>query len=129
MGNWVVRAGEAQPGQLVKGYREHLGAPGVYGFSVQYNPGSSVDDLARAGAFSNGQISYQDEDVLQAVVARLGYRLGFIRTPGGVYHHTCAVLYDAAGAMLHTLPLDLAQALSAAFLRIPNPQRQPYRRP
>lgn len=124
-----MRAGEAQPGQLMKGYREHLGARGVYGFSVQYNPGSSVDDLAREGAFSNGQISYQDEDVLQAVVASLGYRLGFIPTPGGVYHHTCMVLYGAAGAMLHTLPLDVAQALSAAFLRMPNPHRRLYRRP
>lgn len=129
MGEWVVRAGEAKPDQLIKGYREHLGALGTYGISVQYNPGSAVDDLARAGSFSNGQISYQDEDVLQAAVAPLGYQLSVIQTPGAGYHHTCAVLYDATGTMLHALPPDAALALSAAFIRMVNPHRNPYRRP
>jgi hypothetical protein len=129
MGEWIVRAGEARPDQLIKGYREHLGALGVYGFSVQYNPGSTVDALALAGAFSNGQISYQDEDVLQAAVAPLSYRLSIIQTPGSGYHHTCAVLYDATGTMLHALPPDAALALSNAFIRMTNPHRLPYRRP
>src|SRR5262249_22731600 len=97
-----------------------------YGFSVQYNPGSTVDVLAREGAFSNGRISYQDEGALQAAVASLGrgYRLGLVSTPGSGYHHTCTVIYDATGAMLHTLPRDAAQAISAAFLRMPNPHQR-----
>jgi hypothetical protein len=32
---WVVRAGEAKPVDLMKGHKEHLGVPGLYGFSVQ----------------------------------------------------------------------------------------------
>jgi hypothetical protein len=83
-------------------------------------------DLARAGQFSNGQISYQDEDVLQAAVAPLGYRLGLIPTPGKGYHQTCAVIYDVMGVMLHTLPLDAAQAISGALLRMRNPHQAPY---
>jgi hypothetical protein len=54
----------------------------------------------------------------------LGYRLGFIPTPGSGYHHTCAVIYDATDAMLHALPLDAAQAISNAFLHMPNPHRR-----
>lgn len=65
--------------------------PGVYGFSVQYNAGSSVDELAQAGKFRNARISFQDEDVLQAALAPLGYRLVLIQTPGGGYHHTLTV--------------------------------------
>jgi hypothetical protein len=33
---WVVRAGEANAADLVKGYSQHLGVAGLYGFSVQY---------------------------------------------------------------------------------------------
>lgn len=73
MGTWVVRAGETQAKFLIDGYVEHRRMPGVYGFSVQYNAGSSVDDLARAGRFRNTRISFQEEDVLQAAVAPLGY--------------------------------------------------------
>lgn len=123
MGNWVVRAGEAQPQYLIDGYVQHKGALGVYGFSVQYNPGSSVDELAQVGRFRNATISYQDEDVLQTAVAALGYRLGFIPTPGAGYHHTCTVIYDAAGTMLHALPMAAAVAISSAFQRTPNPYR------
>ena len=65
--------------------------------------------------------------MLQAAIAPLGYRLGFIQTPGKGYHHTCTVLYDASGAMLHTLPPAAVQAISGAFLRMPNPHRVPMR--
>jgi hypothetical protein len=33
------------------------------------------------------------------------------------------VIFDAAGVMLQTLPLDAAQAISGAFLRMPIPHR------
>lgn len=33
--NWVVRGGYATPDRLQNGSKDHLGAPGVYGFSVQ----------------------------------------------------------------------------------------------
>jgi hypothetical protein len=123
MGNWVVRAGEAQPQHLMDGYVQHKRVLSVYGFSVQYNAGSSVDELARAGQFRNTRISYQDEDVLQAAVASLGYRLEFIQTPGGGFHHTCAMIYGATGAILHALPPDAAMTISAAFQRKRNPHQ------
>lgn len=103
------------------GYVQHKRALSVYGFSVQYNAGSSVDELARAGQFIYTRISYRDEDVLQAAVAPLGYRLEFIQTHGGGYHHTCAVIYDATGTMLQALPLDAAVVIGNAFQRKRNP--------
>ncbi|HKV83646.1 MAG TPA: hypothetical protein VJN88_03760 [Ktedonobacterales bacterium] len=123
MGSWVVRAGEAQAQFLVDGYVEHRRMPGVYGFSVQYNAGSSVDDLALAGRFRNTRISFQDEDALQAVVAPLGYRLEFIPSPGGGFHHTCTLIEVATGAPLHALPANAASALSNAFQRMRNPHQ------
>jgi hypothetical protein len=120
-----VRAGEAQPEHLVNGYVQHKRALSVYGLSVQYNAGSSVDELSRAGRFRNTQISYQDEDALQAAVAPLGYRLEFIQTPGVGFHHTCSVISVATWLMLHVLPHDVAAAMSNAFRRMRNPHQAP----
>ncbi len=123
---WVVRAGESKPRDLQAKYLEHTQAPSVWGFSVQYDQAASVDDVARAGAFPNGQISYQQEQVLATALLALGYRMRLVRTPGRGYHHTFMVLYDASGVMLHTLPLDAATALHQTFFHIPNPHRVPY---
>lgn len=125
--NWVVRAGVAKPLDLIKGYTEHLGALGTYGFSVQYNPGSDIDELARAGQHPNATISIATEDALQAAVMPLGYHLGFIRTPGHGYHHTCTVVYDTQQSVMQVLPQVVAEALSATFQRMPNPHR--WKRP
>ena len=49
MGEIVLRAGTAKADLLISGYEEHLGARGVYGFSVQYAPGRTWQELAQAG--------------------------------------------------------------------------------
>jgi hypothetical protein len=57
--NWVVRAGVAtRPQQLIDGTRQHMGMRGLFGFSVQYYPGLTVDELARYGRFPHPTISY-----------------------------------------------------------------------
>ena len=126
MANWVVRAGIAEPKLLIAGYRLHLGVPGLYGCSVQYAPGRSIAELARAGQFKNTQISYATEDALAAALMPIGYAIRLVRSPGRGLHHTLAILYDASGTMLQQLPADAAQALSSAFRRRPNPFPVPY---
>ena len=80
---WVVRGGIATPDNLRAGYREHLGALGVFGCSVQYQPGRTLDQLAAAGRFRHGRISYAAGENLKSAAARLGYELAFAKTPGG----------------------------------------------
>ena len=126
--DWVVRAGEARAAFLINGYVRHQGVPGsLYGFSVQYAPGlgMSVEDLARAGQFPNGQISYAHDSDLLTALTPLGYRMRLIASPGRGFHHTFAVLYNANGVMLTTLPQDAADALDRVFQRRPNPHRKP----
>jgi hypothetical protein len=123
--NWVVRAGIASAQSLMAGYRPHIGAPGLVGCSVQYAPGRTVEELARAGQFKNLQISYATEGVLQAALSPLGYRMQLVRSPGKGFHHTLVVLYDPGGAMLQRLPRDAAEALSRSFQRRPNPYPVP----
>ena len=123
---WVVRAGIAVPPTLKAGYRKHRQMPHVWGFSVQYDMSASVNELARAGQFSNKQISYQEEAVLAMVLASLGYTMRLVKSPGIGYHHTFVVLYDASGVMLQALPDDAAAALDRALIRIMNPHPTPY---
>ncbi len=126
--DWVVRAGEAQVSSLIKGYGRHRGVLGVlYGFSVQYAPGQkkSVEELAKAGQFPNGQISYALDVDLVAALAPLGYQMRLIASPGQGFHHTFAVLFDATGVMLQTLPQDAATAISRTFKRRVNPYQTP----
>lgn len=122
---WVVRAGVATARTLIDGYRQHLGVPGLAGCSVQYAPGQSIDELARAGQFKNKQISFATEDELAAAIQPLGYALRLIASPGKGYHHTLVVLYDASGRMLQRLPPDVADALSRTFQQRPNPYPVP----
>jgi hypothetical protein len=120
---WVVRAGEAKPVDLMKGYKEHLGVPGLYGFSVQYHAALSWHDLARAGQYPNAQVSIAQEHDLLAALQSLGYRIQLVPSPGAGYHHTFAALYDAVGTMLTQLPLIVAQKLHDTFTQRPNPYR------
>lgn len=127
---WVVRAGEAKAVDLVKGYREHLGVPGLYGFSVQYQVGLPWQELARAGRYPNARVSIAEDDDLRAALRSLGYDLRLVPSPGAGYHHTFVVLYDATGAMLTQLPLPVAQQLHETFAQAPNPHRvRPGRTP
>jgi hypothetical protein len=120
---WVVRAGVATAQRLIEGYAQHKGAPGLYGFSVQYAPGATVEQLAQAGRFPHAQISYATDDALQAALAPLGYTMRLVKSPGSGYHHTFAVLYDGGGTMAQVLPPDAAQAISQAFQQRANPAR------
>ena len=101
---WVVRAGEAKPDKLQDGYTRHEAVPTVYGFSVQYAAGRSLNELAFAGQFLNSQISYAYDDELAAALLPLGYVMKLVPTPGRGFHHTFMVLYDANGAILTKLP-------------------------
>jgi RHS repeat-associated protein len=117
--NWVVRGGTAAPDNLQKGYGPHDQVPGLYGFSVQYQPGKTLDQLAQAGQFKNKQISYQTDLILIGAAVALGYGALLVPSPGPGYHADFEVLQN--GVVLQQLPTDLADALSAAFIRKPNP--------
>lgn len=121
--SWVVRAGEAKAADLMVGYAPHHAVSGLIGFSVQYAPGKTVDELAQAGRFPNAQVSYQDEAQLVQATLPLGYRLEVVPSPGVGFHATCTVIYDANGTVMPTLPLVVAQALEAAFRRKLNSHR------
>lgn len=126
---WVVRAGEAKAADLEWGYSLHRQVPGLYGFSVQYEPGKTVDELAQAGQFPNAQISYAEEAALNLAIRPFGCTMRLVKSPGNGYHHTFAVVYDATGAIQQRLPHAVAQALAAAFQQMPNSHRVPRRKP
>ncbi len=127
---WVVRAGEANAGDLVMGYRQHLGVAGLYGFSVQFDSTLPWQELARAGQFPNAQVSIAQERDLRNALQSLGYDFRLVPSPGAGYHHTFVVLYDATGNMLTQLPLPVAQELHDTFTQVPNPHRvRPRRTP
>lgn len=126
---WVVRGGEAKAADLIAGYALHRLVPGLYGFSVQYDPGKSIEELAQAGQFPNATISYEDERALAQAVEQFGYNMKLVSSPGRGYHHTFCVLYDASNVVQMRLPDSVAQALSATFRRAPNPYRVLRRRP
>jgi hypothetical protein len=116
--HWVVRGGMATPRQLQAGTAKHRGVPdppGLYGFSVQYQPGKTIEELTVAGKFRHAQISVTTEADLVAAGVSAGYSVNIVKSPGGGYHHTVQVPFP--------LPLDLAAALSAVFTQRPNPAR------
>jgi len=116
--HWIVRGGVATPSQLQAGTTQHRGIPdppGLCGFSVQYQPGKTVKELAAAGRFRNAQISVTTEEELIAAGLAAGYPVKVVKSPGTGYHHTVQVPCP--------LPLDLAEALSATFIQMSNPAR------
>jgi len=119
--NWVVRAGLAKTERLQAGFQEHLGAPGVFGFSVQYEPGRTIEELAAAGRFPNGQISYAADTALSDAARNLGYDLALIKTPGRGFHYTLGLRASATSDIVQQLPDDVAQAFEAVFQQRDNP--------
>ena len=116
--HWVVRGGIATPQQLQAGTVKHRGVPeppGLFGFSVQYQPGKTVTELAIAGKFRHARISVTTDDALIAIGVSTGYVVRLIQSPGGGYHHTVQVPFP--------LPWELAEALSAVFTPMANPAR------
>ena len=123
MDEWVVRAGIADAQRLMAGYVRHLGYPNqqIYGCSVQYQPGLGIDELARAGRFPNGQISYAQRTALEAALLPLNYTMELRHTKGTGYHNTLMLLYNTAKVLQTSLPQDVADALAAVFQRKRNP--------
>jgi hypothetical protein len=115
--NWVVRGGQATPERLQRGTAEHLAVSGLFGFSVQYQPGQSVAALAAAGRFPNAQISVSTDERLFAAGREAGYDVHVVKSPGRGFHHTVEVPFP--------LPDALAEALSLAFTAMPNPAEMP----
>ena len=116
--HWVGRGGVATPRQLQAGTARHRGVPdppGLYGFSVQYHPGKTIQELAAAGRFRNAHISVTTNEALIAAGALVGYIVCIVQSPGAGYHHTVQVPFP--------LPWDVAVALSAVFTQMPNPAR------
>jgi hypothetical protein len=87
----------------------------LFGFSVQHQPGRTIQELAAAGRFRNAQISVTTAEELIAAGAAAGYLIKIVKSPGAGYHYTVEVPFP--------LPTDLARALSAVFKQIPNPVR------
>jgi len=123
--NWVVRGGISLPTDLQKGYREHVQVQNLFGFSVQYHPGATIDELAIAGRFPHLSISYAVDTELVVAVSAIGYDVKLIASPGKGFHSTLMALMTATGVIVHILPDDLAVELSAHFKRMPNPARGP----
>jgi hypothetical protein len=116
--HWVVRGGIATSQQLQAGTTKHRGvpeSPGLCGFSVQYQPGKTVTELAIAGKFRHARISVTTADVLITAGASAGYVVRLVQSPGGGYHQTVQVPFP--------LPWELAEALSAVFMQMTNPAR------
>jgi hypothetical protein len=113
--HWVVRGGIVTPKQLTHGTLEHLAVPGLFGFSVQYQPGYTILELAIAGRFPHAHVSITTIETLIAVAENVGYNLSIVKSKGKGFHHTVEVP--------HPLPEDLAEVLSTAFRPIPNPAR------
>jgi hypothetical protein len=72
MPEWNVRAGVTMPQTCIDGYTEHDEVSGLFGLSVQYAPGRSIEELAQAGQFPHGQISYATDVALEAALSSLG---------------------------------------------------------
>jgi len=103
---------------LQAGAGKHLGVvglPGLFGFSVQYQPGKTIEELAAAGRFRNAQISVTTAEELIAAGVAAGYAISIVKSPGTGYHHTVQVPFPLA--------TDLAAALSAVFKQESNPAR------
>ena len=114
----MVRGGIATPQQLQAGTTKHRGVPeppGLYGFSVQYQPGKTVTALAVAGKFRHARISVTTDDALRAAGVSAGCVVWLVRSPGGGYHHTMHVPFP--------FPWELAEALRAVFTQMANPAR------
>ena len=87
--------------------------PGLFGLSVQHQPGKTLQELAAAGRFPNAQISVVLIESLIAAARRVGYHVAAIPSPATGYHATLM--------MPNPVPPVLGQALSEVFVRMPNP--------
>jgi len=120
-GEWVVRGGMSLSATLFTSYVPVSSMPGHFGFSVQYQPGKTVDELAQAGQFPHKKISFATEVALRQAASARGYQICLIPTPGSGFHHDLEVIDFQTGASVAQLPPDVASALSLTFEWKPNP--------
>lgn len=121
-GGWVVRGGKSAPQHIQANFGLHRQEPGIYGCSVQYDPTSTVDQLAHAGRFPNPSISFAREADLMDAAQGAGYTIYLIKTRGTGYHFTLIAYRANEREALRSLPDDLATALSITF----TPKRNPF---
>jgi RHS repeat-associated protein len=124
--DWVVRAGLAEANNLMTGYVP-VTVPGfqnLHGFSVQAEPGVTVEELASVG-FRNAQVSYATRTEVLAAGITTNHTLTITPTrPAFGRYHATVTVYTITGTMLTELPSNVAQALSLALARrMPNPTR------
>ncbi len=121
---FILRSGVPLEATLVNNYGPERGYPGVFGLSVLHHVGYSVDQLAQAGHFPHGRISYAVVQQLRDALTHAGYEMLLTHTPTAVLpdHHTLGVA--RGGTALQNLPSDAAQALGAALTTITNAYRQ-----
>jgi RHS repeat-associated protein len=123
--NWVVRGGVATAQQLQDGTGFHRAVLGLHGFSVQREPGKTIQELAAAGQFLNAQISVTTAEALSTAAATMGYTVDVVKSPGAGYHHTVAVPINqhVANNPHEPMPPELATALNQVFTQMLNPAR------
>lgn len=124
----ILRAGVPLEATLTNAYGPERGYGDVYGISVLFHPGWDINQLAHAGYFRHGQISYATVGAIQSALttAGSGYDLLLTHTPTVALpdHHTLGVALARSTTPLQILPADAANALSGVFSTIPNPYRQ-----
>lgn len=123
-GSWVVRAGLAQPADLVTAYHRLDPQLNLYGLSVLYDSqhATSVIDLvgnAPAAVKLRAKLCFATrDDLVQAIGPQ--YVLHLLQSGSYRYHHELVLLLAPASqptAYLSTLPLPVANALSVAWRR------------
>lgn len=108
----VIRAGIATPESLIRGTSTFTyNGSTLSGFSVTSAPNMSINQLAAAANYPNGQISYTTTSQLASVGAPV------VATPlsGQPLHSTVTAAYPLSSAQ--------AAAISAQFKQMPNPAK------
>lgn len=122
----IIRAGDLRSANafqvLMNGYTQYRNVPGVYGLSVVFHQGYTLDQLAMAAHFPNGSISYSVIASIRSELAalKMGYDMVMWKTPSNMYvdHHTLGITRN--GQIETTLERAVADALIKAFLVVPN---------
>lgn len=120
--DFVVRGGTPDAGRFTQRYTPVRGYPGVYGLSVTFHPGFTLDQLAWVAQQPHTQLHYATVAELRVALAPLGYDLVLVRTPSRANPDHCSLsVAPSGGGAVPTLPLDVAQALTGAFHVTLNP--------
>lgn len=127
----IIRGGDLThsnaPQFLMNGYTQYHNSPGVYGLSVVFHQGYTLDQLAKAATFPNGSISYSVIARIRAELAALGmgYDMVLWKTHSNTYadHHTLGITRN--GQIETQLERIVANALINAFSVVPNPYKRP----